>query len=205
MPLALQMSRNCLVISLKNVFTKNIKFHQPTFYQQKETLPTQWNSKHKSRKGERMQEQFKTNNISLAACKVYYRQTILPNPVTEIVFFFLVAWMICIENDITVSTVKLSDVLFRQSSLSVAINTPYLLQFVMVRTCPLNVFSVYLFQTTQHIKKEYWSMQPRAFHRLQAKEELPHLLERCFLQLPLRQHLVVSTKLKYKKILSLVV
>ena len=42
-------------------------------------------------------------------------------------------------------------------------------------------------------------MQPQAFHCLQVKEELPHLLERCFLQLPLHQHLVVSTKLKYKK------
>ena len=42
-------------------------------------------------------------------------------------------------------------------------------------------------------------MQPRAFHRLQAKEELPRLLEQCFLQLPLHQHLFVSIKLKNKK------
>ena len=41
-------------------------------------------------------------------------------------------------------------------------------------------------------------MQPRAFHCLQAKEELPRLLEQCFLQLPLHQHLFVSIKLKNK-------
>ena len=73
-----------------------------------------------------------------------YHQAILPNPVAEIVFFFLVARMIRIENDITVSTVKLSDVLFWQGSLSVPINAPYLLQFSWVRNV-YNVLSVYLF------------------------------------------------------------
>ena len=48
-------------------------------------------------------------------------------------------------------------------------------------------------------------MQPQASHRHQAKEELPHLLEWCFLQLPWDQRVVASIKLKkrYKIIISI--
>jgi hypothetical protein len=73
-----------------------------------------------------------------------YHQAILPNPVAEIVFFFLITRMIRIENDITVSTVKLSNILFWQGGLRIAINAPYLLQFCLARYY-IDVLYVYLF------------------------------------------------------------
>lgn len=83
--------------------------------------------------------------------RYYYRQAILPNPVTEIVFFFFVAGMICIENDITVSAVKLSNVLFWKGSLSIAINAPDLLKFVFSKNMPNKyLFSLLVLNNTAH-------------------------------------------------------